>query len=872
MKPWHTLTVQETQAQLGKPPVNQGPNRLQDQESSSWRVMLAQQFKSLLILILVIAALLSFFVGDKIDAAAIFAIIILNAFLGFAQEWKAESALKNLKKMLAPRCRVIRDGREMEIDAEHLTPGDHVLLATGDVVPADIRLISVTNLRIDESALTGESVAVAKDTDPLPEDTPLSLRRNLAFMGTHAVNGHGEGLVTAIGMDTEFGRIAGLTGAIEGMQQTSLQKHLAVLAKQLGALALLISLAVFVIGLISGRDIIQMAMTGISLAVAAVPEGLPAVVTITLALGMGAMVRKKALLRRLQSAETLGAVSVICTDKTGTLTRNEMTVRKVWLPEREIHVSGAGYEPAGDFLINGQSIEPRQYQGLMAFLDTGRKCNQARIIQDGSVWKARGSPTEAALIVAAEKAGLPQDHNAALIAEHSFNSTRKRMSIVENSENSLVSHVKGAPESLLPLCTHCLIDGKDAELNDDMREAIEHAYKSFAQNGLRTLALARKTLPDNSGVTEETAENNLTFLGIAGVLDPPRPEVHDALVKARNAGIRVILITGDSSDTALAVAGEIGLKVSRSVNGADLKSMDDNALSNLLHEDILFSRAVPEDKYRIVKALQSQGRLVAMTGDGVNDAPALKQADIGIAMGIRGTDVAKGTADIILMDDNFATIISAVEEGRHQYTNIRKFVHFLVSHSIGEVSAVFFNILLGGPLILIPIQILWINLATDSVTALALSVEKPERNIMEEPPRAIDQPLIDRRTMIMLGALGLYIGIVTLALFQHYLSQSYVLANSVAFTTIVVTAQILALNFRHLNGPISAIGWFSNPWLLLAITAMISMQAMALYVPALQKVLHTVPLSIHEWSVIILAALPLFAVREFFKYLRTRRK
>ncbi len=865
MNSWHALSVEEIKKSLEDGPKDYGMNKLKDEEFARWPTLLARQFRSLLVLILLVAAVLSFFVGDKIDAFAIVIIIFFNALLGFGQEWKAETALKSLKNMLSPKCRVIRDGQEQVIESEKLIPGDHVLLAAGNAVPADLRLIQVTNLKADESALTGESVAVDKAVESLPENTILSGRRNMIWMGTHIVNGHGEGLVVATGMDTELGRIAGLTGGIVETQ-THLQKHLDILARQLGALALLVSIAVVVIGMLGGRDIGQMLMTGISLAVAAVPEGLPAVVTITLALGMSAMARKKVLLRHMQAAETLGAVSVICTDKTGTLTKNEMTVQKIWLADGMISLSGEGYTPEGSFSMEDHSIDAQTNTCLMALLDTGRKCNHARIEQGDKGWKIAGDPTEAALIVAAEKFGMAQNHGGDLVEEYSFNSDRKRMSVVEKTAEGQIVHIKGAPEVLLSLSSHLLVNGAKAELTDAWRIEIQQAYEGMAREGIRTLALAHKKFPTHSEkITEQEAETNLTFLGIVGISDPPRPEVRDALIKAQHAGIRVILITGDSPDTALAVSRQIGLKANKAVTGAEVKDMADEALSALLKQNILFARAVPEDKFRIVKLLQAQSQLVAMTGDGVNDAPALRQADIGIAMGIRGTDVAKGAADIVLTDDNFASIIAAVAEGRKQYANIRKFVFFLAAHSVGEVSAVFFNILLGGPLILLPIQILWINLATDGITALALSVERPEKNIMDEPPRKADQHLLTKGTMVILGLAGLYIGVSTLILFQLYLDQSPALASTVAFTNIVMTAQVLALSFRNLSGSLSSIGWFSNPWIMAAIAVTTMMQAAAIYMPFLQNILHTVPLSAQEWGAILIVMLPLLIVPDIFK-------
>ncbi|QQG36147.1 MAG: cation-translocating P-type ATPase [Micavibrio aeruginosavorus] len=866
MTAWHALTIEETKRALGclSPPF--APNRLIGQEGTPWPVMLLRQFQSMLVLILAVAVLLSFMIGDKIDACAILAIVVLNACLGFAQEWKAESTLQGLKQMLAPRCRVRRGGREQEIDATSLIPGDYVLLSAGNAIPADLRLAEAVNLRVDESALTGESLAVAKRTEALPEDCPVALRDNVAFMGTHVVNGYGAGFVVATGMDTAFGQIAGLTSTIKETQ-TNLQRQLGVLGRQLGVLALLVSAAVFAVGWGVGHDPSAMAMTGISLAVAAVPEGLPAVVTITLALGMGTMARKKALLRRLQAAETLGAVSVICTDKTGTLTCNQMTAQAVWTADGLFQVTGAGYETDGQFLLNDQPCDPPLFPGLMKLLDTGRVCNHARLDQAGHVI---GAPTEAALIVVADKAGLHAVRPVAIVAEHSFNSTRKRMSIVEQEQDRLVVHVKGAPEVILPLCSFILKDGGVVEMTDEYRRNIERAYSDMACRGMRTLALARRETPDGGTLDETAIEADLVFLGIVGMIDPPRPEVREALARAESAGIRILMITGDSPDTALAVARQIGLSAAKAVTGDMMRALSDEELSALLQDDILFARTVPEDKYRIVKLLQADRRLVAMTGDGVNDAPALKQADIGIAMGIRGTDVAKGAADIVLADDNFATIVAAIEEGRRQYTNISKFVRFLVSHSIGEVSAVFLNILTAGPLILLPLQILWINLATDSVTALALSVEKAERDIMNERPRRIGAALIGKRDLAFLAACGLYVGVATLGLFHIYLGQSYERANSIAFTMIVMTAQMLVFNFRHLHGPVAAIGWFSNPWILLAVAAMTLMQAAALYWPPLNAILHTVPLAVHDWGVILLAALPLFIVPEAVKLARAR--
>lgn len=870
MKPWHTLSIEETQDYLQSLRGDFGPNRLIDREAVRWHTMLIRQFSSLLILILFIAAGLSFFMGDKIDALAILAVIILNALLGFLQEWKAETALKGLKKMLAPHCRVIRNGQETEINAEDLVPGDCVLLSAGNAVPADIRLSEAIDLKADEATLTGESNPVEKITAPLPENTPITDRTNMTFMGTHITHGHGRGFVVATGMDTEFGRIAELTSGIKETQ-TRLQRQLERLAKQLGALAVSISLTIIMIGIIGGRNVTDMIMTGIALAVSAVPEGLPAVVTITLALGVGIMARKKALLRHLQAAETLGAVSVICTDKTGTLTKNEMTVTKIWLPDAEISVEGAGYEPVGNFVIEGNTISAEKYPSFLAFLNTAQLCNHARIEKDGDgVWRAIGSPTEAALITAALKTGVAMKNDKEIIAEHSFSSERKRMSVVMKDGPEYVAHIKGAPEAILPRCSNIMTNGEVLPLDGKERERIDAAYTHMAREGLRTLALAQKNTSADDCHDEDKVEDDMVFLGIAGIIDPPRAEVKDALAKSRAAGIRVIVITGDSADTAQTIARQIGLDVDETLTSTVLNALNDEELSRILDHNVLFARTVPEDKFRIVKILQDKKYLVAMTGDGVNDAPALKQADIGIAMGIRGTDVAKGASDLVLLDDNFASIVAAIEEGRRQYANIRKFVRYLTSSNIGETLAIFINIIVGGPLILLPIQILWINLVTDSVTALSLSVEKAEKDTMAQPPRLVDKPLLDRSAFFMLALFGSYIGIVAFGLYWLYLDHSYALANTMAFTATVVMANIHTLNFRNLHGPISAIGWLSNPWLLIAFLAMLILQILAVYVPFLQEALNIMPLTATHWIVITLCSLPLFLIPEAYKTLRAR--
>lgn len=850
-----------------------GPNVLKTVGKDPWYVVFARQFLSGLILILVAAAAIALLIGEVTDALTIMAIVVLNGILGFVQEWKAERAIEALQGMLSPHCTVVREGVEREIDAVALVPGDIVLLSIGDRVPADLRLVEALNLRVDESSLTGESVPVNKSIEPAESTAPLAERSSMTWMGTSATNGRAYGVVVATGMETEFGRIAQLTQTV-GEETTPLQRKLGVLGKQLGILSIGISIVVGTTGWLLGKPLLEMFLTGVSLAVAVVPEGLPAVVTITLALGIRAMVGRRALLRRLQAAETLGAATVICTDKTGTLTQNEMTVQRIWLPAAEIEVTGVGYAPSGDFGVNGHTIEHDTRHDLLALLETGLRCNHARIYKDADGWREIGEPTEAALVVAACKAGLHPEDASLSVTEFSFNSLRKRMTIVEHRPEGLIAHVKGAPEVVLARASHILDGAQERELSGTDREAANAAYQSLAAQGLRTLAIARRSLPRGIALDEEHVERDLTLLGIVGIIDPPRPEVPDAIRLAYGAGIRVIMVTGDAPATALAIARRIGLRAKRAITGTELSGLDDTGLRRALEEEALFARTTPEHKLRIVTLLQEMGHVAGMTGDGVNDAPALKKADIGIAMGLRGTDVAKGASDMVLTDDNFASIIGAVEEGRRQYDNIQKFVRYLLSSNTGEVVAIFVNILLGGPLILLPVQILWMNLVTDGMTAVALGVEPVEKGIMHRPPRSPREPILDRLGILVILALGGYMGFATLWLFHYYMGNgqenALALAQTVAFTGLIVLEKINVFNFRSLDEPLAAIGLFSNPWLLLAWASSVGLQVCAVYVPFLQEALHTVPLGWTDWGLMLVIAAPVFVVAEAVKWWRHR--
>jgi Ca2+-transporting ATPase len=847
-----------------------GPNTIETHGRLAWHAVLLRQFADVLIAILAVAAGVSLYLGDLLDAGAILAILLANGLLGFTQEWRAEGALAALAAMLTPRCRCLRNGRETELAAEHLVPGDIVLLGTGDRVPADLRVLSAQELATDESALTGESLSVRKDATPVGAERALAERTSMAWMGTVVTAGRGSGVVVATGVRTEFGRIAELTRSIR-RDPTPLQRRLARLGRQLGLFALLVAVLVALVGMLLGRPPLEMFMTGVSLAVAVVPEGLPAVVTLTRALGVRQMVHRRALPRRLQATESLGSTTVALTDKTGTLTENEMTVVQIWLPAGAIEVTGGGYAPEGGFRSEGREVDAGTRRDLCALLEAGARCNQASIVRVEGRWQRRGEPTEAALIVAAAKAGIPAARGRRL-AEVPFASSRKRMTVVLEEDDGPMAYVKGAPEIVIARSTRILVGDAERELDMEQRRLALEAFRRMAASGLRSLALARRRVTPGDVEDPERLEQGLTLLGSVGILDRPRALVREAVARARTAGIRMVMITGDAPETARAIGERIGLVVERSLVGADMERLDDAELGNALEQPVIVARALPEHKLRIVRLLKERGHVVSMTGDGVNDAPALKEADVGIAMGIRGTDVAREAADLVLLDDNFASIVNGIEEGRREFENIRKFVRYLLSSNIGETVAISMVVVLGGPLILLPVQILWINVVTDAVTAIALGLEPAERDLMHRPPRGRSQGILDRAGMWAVLAMGGYIGIATLALFLFHLERGMdlVLAQSVAFTTMVVLEQVNLFNHRALRAPLSSIGWWSNPWLLAALFATAGLQLAALYVPALQRMLHTTGLGWGEWGVVLVVALPLFLVPETWKRLRWR--
>lgn len=853
-----SLTDGLTTHQAEQSRAHHGWNELPEGKPPSPIAVFLRQFKSLLILILALAAVIAFSLGERIDALAIGLVLLLNAVLGFVQEWRAETALRALKAMLAPMAVVRRNGQEIRLPAREIVPDDVVILQTGDAIPADMDLLTGDGVQADEAALTGESVPVTKT--PLGDGDDGRL-----LAGTSLVSGRAEGRVTAIGENTSFGHVAKLTASV-GEKQSNLQQRLAQLAEQIAIAAIGIAVLVVGVGILVGRPVFDMFMTGLSLAVALVPEGLPAVATITLALGAAAMARQKALARRLQAIESLGAASVICTDKTGTLTENQMTVTQVHTAEGLYQVTGAGYDPTGHIAQDGQKRRAGDDLLLAQVLETALICNHASLARAGDGWQMIGTPTEGALVTLAFKGWAPACPADDRLAEVPFTSARKRMSVLARAGDGAVLHVKGAPEAILEHCSEVMTASGPRPMRPADKDALTKAYGDMARTGLRVLALARRAAAQ--GDTEETG---LTFLALVGLIDPPRPEIASALKAARSAGIRSIMITGDSPLTARAIADRIGFDDGEVLEGRDLDDISDEALQERLRQPAHFARTRPEHKLRIVAALQAGGQIVAMTGDGVNDAPALKRADIGVAMGIRGTDVSKSAADLVLLDDNYATIVTAIREGRRQFDNLRKFVLYLMSSNAGEVVAIVANLALGGPLIFLATQILWMNLITDGVTAVALGVEKSEQNQMQRPPRRPDAPVLNGLGFRTIASFGLYTGAASLWLFYHTLPLGVELARTTAFTGMVVFEKVSVFAFRSLQQPCSRIGWLSNRFLIIAFSLSLSMQVLAVYWGPLQALLQTVALGPKQWGQIALGALPLIVIPEALKFARSRK-
>jgi Ca2+-transporting ATPase len=840
--------------------------------------MVLEQFNSFLVIILIVAALVSALLGDYIEAAAILAIVILNAILGVVQQRRAEQELAALRRLAAPEAQVIRDGHRVVLPARELVPGDVVLLEAGNYVPADLRLMETVNLRIEEAALTGESVAVEKDARVvLGQEISLGDRLNTAFMGTLVSYGRGRGIVVSTGMTTQIGLIATMLQSVRE-EPTPLQRRLDQLGKVLGWGALSVCALVFVVGWLRGYDPLEMFIVAVSLAVAAVPEGLPAIVTITLALGMREMIQRHALIRKLSSVETLGSTTVICSDKTGTLTQNQMTVTRLWVDGITLEVESTGRALEGRFKKEDRFVDVRDHPAFLTALWVATLANDAEI-ESGEEANVRlvGDPTETALIAAAAKAGtVPDSLDRAYprVNEIPFDSTRKRMTTIHRVVSPHpedpspfyddrhidweVATTKGALEVVLPLCTRYQ-QSKDvsAPLSNGVRDQILAANSSMSDQALRVLAVAYRVEKELSHrVTEEHLEKDLTFVGLIGMIDPARPEVLPAIQKARRAGIRTVMITGDFPSTARAIAEAIGLLQPghQVLTGAEFERLEAGEAAHAVAKTDVFARVSPEHKVRIVDALKENGEIVAMTGDGVNDAPALKRADIGVAMGITGTDVAKETADMVLTDDNYASIVAAVEQGRAIYSNIRKFVFYLLSCNVAEILIIFIATLAGLPPPLTAIQLLWLNLITDGAPALALGLEKGDPDTMDQPPRPPGESIINRPMRVGILVQTLAITAVTLTAYFVGLNahpEEPEFAETMAFVTLSFSELLRAFTARSERYPLLRIGLLSNKVMLYAVTASLLLLLAVVYVPFLQLFFDTVPLGLAQWELVL---------------------
>jgi Ca2+-transporting ATPase len=860
-----------------------GRNELaHEPQAPAWRRLLAQ-FRELVIWILIVAAVISAALGEVVDAVAILAIVLLNGLIGFFQEARAEQALAALRKMSVPRAKVIRGGQAQQLAAAEIVPGDLIELEAGDNVPADARLISANRLQAQESALTGESTPVEKDAAAeLPEGTPLGDRLNMAFMGTVVTAGKATALVTATGMQTELGRIAGLLSN-RPAEQTPLQRRLAELGRVLVVVCLVLVGIVFLLQLRRGGNRLEIFMVSVSLAVAAVPEGLPAVVTLALALGLQRMAARNALVRKLPSVETLGSVTVICTDKTGTLTRNEMTVRALVTAAGEFAVSGSGYQPEGEFrrVASGgrQPPEPQPQDkavpskepDLKHLLTIAVRCNGARLTKsdkDGQ-WQIVGDPTEGSLLVAARKGGIEPSGGHEVLSEIPFDSQRKAMSvIVHEGEGREVIYTKGAPEVVLTMCRREFHGGQERPLTEERRQAILKHSAALADQALRVLGFASRRKQDGAG---ELKEEDLTFAGLAGIIDPPREEARQAIELCRTAGIRPVMITGDHPATARAIARELGLVAEDGgvLNGQELESLSDQQLQERIQATSVYARVAADHKLRVVEAWQKRGQVVAMTGDGVNDAPAVKAADIGIAMGLTGTDVTKEASDMVLTDDNFRTIVSAVEEGRSIFDNIQHIVHYLLSCNAGEVLFMFFSAAAGWPLPLAAIQILWVNLVTDGLPALALALEPPDAGVMHRPPRPPREPVLTLRRGLRILFHGALVAAATAAGFWYVYQgseQSLGAARTAAFCILAFAQLSFSFACRSDDKTLPELGLFTNPYLLGAIAVSGLLQLAVVTVPLLRPIFN-VPTSptAAEWLVIIPLALAPVTIVEVAK-------
>lgn len=915
MKSWHALKTEEALRELKvgdeglaekealKRLIIYGPNELKKKKGKSPISLFLQQFANVLIVILLIAVGLSLFVGEPIDAIIILAIVVASATLGFTQEYRSEKAVEALKRMAAPSAIAIRDGKETKIAANQLVPGDIILLYTGDKVPADGRLIEVHNLKVEEAALTGESSPTDKHTATLPEQTQLNDKNNMVFAGTIIAYGRAKALVTTIGMETEFGKIAQMVQSTT-LEKTPLEKRMASVGKLIGLLAVVICVGVAAVGVaVEGRPILEMIIWAVSLAVAAVPEALPAIVTGALAIGMYRMAKVNTIVKRLPAVETLGSTSVICSDKTGTMTKGEMTVQQIYLNGESLKVTGVGYDPQGEFQVDGKKI-PLSFQ-MKTLLKNASLCNDSKLEKDTHTekWIIKGDPTEGALLVLAAKADIwKQDleEQEPRIAEIPFSSERKRMTTMHDQLGKLkIAYMKGAPEIVLEKCGNIMLEGKVQKLTKEKCQEILKAAESMGLEALRNLGFAYKDFPENQSTFDEEIEEDFTFVGIVGMIDPPRSEVKDAISLCRSAGIRVIMITGDHKLTAAAVAKELSLigeneTETKVLTGAELEAMSEEELVARVEDISIYARVSPEHKTRIVQAWKSKDQIVAMTGDGVNDAPALKMSDIGISMGITGTEVTKEASDMVLSDDNFASIVKAVKEGREIYDNIKKYLTYLLQCNIMEILVMFIAVVSvpylasvfspssdpvavgSASIALTAVQLLWMNLVTDGLPAIALGVDPGDPDLMERKPRKLKESVFSKDVKVYLVVTPILTG--SLLLMGYFLHQPWMgkdqlfEARTQLLTAMILIELAIALSARSLKYSVFKVGVFKNKFLWAALLSSFALQLVILYVPDIQNIFDVNTPQTVDWAMAILFAAIVFGSLEIGKYFAAKRR
>jgi Ca2+-transporting ATPase len=884
---WHAITAEEaahtlgvtvatglSKAEVKRRQAESGPNKVSARRGTPAWLKFLQQFHQPLVYVMLVAVGVTSFLGEWVDAGVIGAIVVVNAIVGFLQETKAETAIEALAKMVVTEATVRREGKKERVPSESLVPGEVVLLQSGDRVPAEMRLIEIRSLQVDESALTGESLPVAKQLDVLPEGTELADRTNLAFAGTFITSGQAEGVVCLIGDQTETGRIAGLiAGAVE--MSTPLTKQIARFSQMVLWVILGLAALTFAVGVMRGEKPANMFMAAVALAVGAIPEGLPAAVTIVLAIGVSRMARRQAIIRKLPAVETLGSTTVICSDKTGTLTENQMTVREVFAGGRLFTVTGSGYEPKGELLLDGTAVKPEEHAALAECLRAGLLCNDSQIVLKEGRHAVQGAPTEAALIVAAEKMGLKHTathRESPRVDMIPFESENMFRATLHEDEDERVIYQVGALERLLERCTDVL--GDDCQTTPLDKAAVLRSADAMASHGLRVLAMVRRQVDKaHDNLEIEHVAKDLTFLGLQGMIDPPRAAAVASVANFAQAGIAVKMITGDHLITARAIATQIGLKGVEALTGSDLEKIADAELPEIAERTTVFARVAPEQKLRLVKALQARGHIVAMTGDGVNDAPALKQADIGVAMGISGTDVAKGAAAMILTDDNFASIEAAVEEGRGVYDNLTKFIVWIIPTNLGDSLMLLCAIMLGLPLPLVPLQLLWINL-TDTVLGLSLAFEPKEGDVMNRPPRPTQQPLLPWPLILRSGLVSSIMLAVGLGVFlwELRMENAGLASARTAVVNVIVLVQVFYLfNCRALKHSALSAGLFKNRWVVAGALTMLTAQVLFTHSALLNQLFHSAPISAGSWIRVTAAAVIVFIVVEMEKWLRFRR-